>query len=415
MGALAGWGCMMPSIAIVGAGPSGCYTAQALGKALPEARIDIIDRLPVPYGLIRYGVAPDHQGTKAVTRQFERLFERSGVGFFGNVALGRDIALADLRAQYDAVVLATGLSQDRALGIEGEDLPGVIGAGRITRYWNDHPDSENDAIGLGRKAVIIGNGNVAIDLVRILAKVDGEFEGSDLGGHHLNGFRNASVESIDIIGRSPAGVAKFDPVMLRELAKLTDARIKVISAAGEGKVVEALAAIDGHDPQDAQKTITFRFGWTPARLTGEQQLQEAHFTATDGSGETLVLPCDSLLTAIGFAGSEDVPSPEASEDGFIEPGLYATGWFRRGPRGTIPENRADAQAVAARIAADLASVRSARPGRDGLAQLVPHATDYHGWQRIDAAERTDCPADRCRIKIRGRNQMLDLARQKGMQ
>lgn len=405
----------MPSIAIVGAGPSGCYTAQALGKSLPQARIDIIDRLPVPYGLVRYGVAADHQGTKAVIRQFERLFERNDVAFFGNVALGRDIALSALREHYDAVVLATGLSQDRALGIEGEDLPGVTGAGRLTRFWNDHPDAEDDTIRLGRKAVVMGNGNVALDLVRILAKSGAEFDGSDLSHHHVVALRDANVESIEIIGRSTAERARFDPVMLRELAKLSDARIDVVGATGEGKVIEALAAIDGHAPQGASKRVIFRFGWTPTRLSGDGCLKAAHFTASDGSGATLVIDCDSFLTAIGFSSSGELASGPAAEDGFIEPGLYATGWFRRGPRGTIPENRVDAQTVAARIAADLASVQSPRPGRDALAPLLPNATDYHGWQRIDAAERADCPPDRCRIKVRGREKMLELARQKGVQ
>lgn len=404
----------MASIAIVGAGPSGCYTAQALGKSMPQARIDIIDRLPVPYGLVRYGVAADHQGTKAVIRQFERLFERNDVAFFGNVTLGRDIELSDLRAHYDAVVLATGLSEDRTLGIEGEDLPGVIGAGRLTRFWNDHPDAEDDTTELGRRAVVMGNGNVALDLVRILAKSDHEFEGSDLSQHHVVALRDANVESIEIVGRSSAELARFDPVMLRELTKLSDARIDVVGATGEGKIIEALASIDGHAPEGAAKRIIFRFGWTPTRLSGNGCLEAAHFVASDGSGETLVIDCDSFLTAIGFSGNAGHSHGDAAEDGFIEPGLYATGWLRRGPRGTIPENRKDAQTVAVRIAADLVSVQSARPGRDALASFLPNATDYHGWRQIDAAERADCPPDRCRIKVRGREKMLDLARQKGV-
>ena len=255
----------MVSVAIVGAGPSGCFTAQALAKAMPDAMIDIIDRLPVPYGLVRYGVAADHQGTKNVTRQFERLFERQGVGFFGNVEIGKDISLEELRSLYDAVVLATGLSGDRRLGIPGEDLAGVYGSGVITRAWNDHPDADGVEPAIGRHVIVIGNGNVAIDLVRLLAKTDDELEGSDLSTHRSRALVDSGARRIHVIGRSPAHVAKFDPVMLRELGRLSQARISVENATGEGKVIDALAAIDGHGEADARHSITFQFGWMPER------------------------------------------------------------------------------------------------------------------------------------------------------
>lgn len=402
-------------IAIVGAGPSGCFTAQALLKALPGAEVDILDRLPVPYGLVRYGVAPDHQGTKAVIRQFERLFERQGVAFFGNVELGRDIGLDELRGLYDAVVLATGLSADRRLGIPGEDLAGVIGAGRLTRAWNDHPDAA-EAPALGRRVVILGNGNVAMDLVRILAKAPGEFEGSDLSARNAETLAAAGVETIEVVGRSPAAQAKFDPVMVRELGKLMGARIRVIGAEdAEGKLAEALDAVDGHAPEGATRTVTFHFGWTPVRLTGGARVEAAQFAATDGGGEEMTLDCDSFLTAIGFESAlpaeREALLAQAGADGHLGPGLYATGWFRRGPRGTIPENRADAQAVAARIAAELSP--GGKPGRAALAARLPRAVDYAGWQRIDAAEREDCPPGRCRRKITTIGRMLEIARPEG--
>ena len=404
----------MARIAIVGAGPSGCYLAQALLKALPDAEINILDRLPCPYGLVRYGVAPDHQGTKGVIRQFERLFERQGVAFFGGVTLGRDITLEALQAAHNAVVLATGLSDDRRLGIPGEDLPGVIGAGRLTRAWNDHPDAEGDEPPLGRRVVIMGNGNVAIDLLRLLAKDDAEFDGSDLSSARSRAIVAAGVESIEVIGRGSAEQARFDPVMLRELGKLGAARISVIEAHGEGKVVEALQAIDGHAPAGARRSVTFRFGWTPRALLGDTRLEVAQFVASDGSGAELRLECDSFLTAIGFEGGEDLGRPAlltgASEDGALAPGLYAAGWFRRGPRGTIPENRQDAQLVASRIAADLSGLGSVRPGREALARQLPQAVSYAGWQRIDEAERAASPPTRCRQKIPSMSRMLEIAR-----
>lgn len=394
----------MHTIAIVGAGPSGCFTAQALAKALPEARIDLIDALPVPYGLVRYGVAPDHQGTKAVIRQFERLFERQGVGFFGNVRLGEDVTLDQLQALYDVVVLATGLSIDRTLGVPGDDLPGVHGSGAVTRDWNDYPDAEQVVI--GKRVVIIGNGNVAADLVRILAKGEGEFHGSDLSAAHGRALQAAGVERIDVVGRSPAEAAKFDPVMIREIGRLEGARIHVHGASGEGKIVEALAAIDGHAPDEASREVHFHFGWAPEAIEGESHVTAVRFRHGDAR---LVLPCDTVLSAIGFDGER----PACDEGGAIGPGLYATGWLKRGPRGTIPENRADAQAVAARIAADLAGAPGGKPGREGLAALLPGAVGYAQWQRIDAAEKADCPEGRVRQKITTRARMLAIARDSG--
>ncbi len=394
----------MPNIAIIGSGPAGCFTAQALLKLLPEARIDIIDRLPVPYGLIRYGVAPDHQGTKAVIRQFERLFERQDVAFFGNVRIGDDVALAELQRLYDAVVMAFGIQTDRKLVIPGAELPGVHGAGAVTRAWNDYPDLA--APHVGRRVVVIGNGNVAVDLVRILAKTPAEFDGSDLSIRQTRALEAAGIERIDVVGRSPAAQAKFDPVMIRELGRLAGARITVHGLAGEGKIVEALTGIDGHAPDGATREIHFHFGWTPEAIEGPGRVTAARFHR---QGASLVLPCNTVLTAIGFDG--DTPTTDSA--GAVLPGLYATGWLRRGARGTIPENRADAQQVATRIAADLSDRSGNKPGRDGFAPLVPQAVSYAQWQRIDAAERMDCPAGRCRQKIATTAQMLAIARQTG--
>ncbi|MEM8794809.1 MAG: FAD-dependent oxidoreductase, partial [Pseudomonadota bacterium] len=171
---------MNAKVAIVGSGPSGCYVAQALVKALPNAELTVIDRLCVPFGLIRYGVAPDHQGTKAVSRQFARLFEKQGVAFVGNVELGRDLSLEALRDAMDVVVLATGLYGDRTFEVPGKDLSGIYGSGAVTRYWNGHPDSEGMKPEFGKRVVILGNGNVAIDVLRLLAKSPVEFDGSDI-------------------------------------------------------------------------------------------------------------------------------------------------------------------------------------------------------------------------------------------
>lgn len=373
----------MATVAIVGAGPSGCFVAQALLKLRPDSRITILDALPVPYGLVRYGVAGDHQGTKAITRQFDRLFDRQGVVFAGGVSLGRDVTLEALRDGFDAVLLATGLHQDRRLGIPGEALAGVLGSGVVTRAWNGWPEAV--APPMGRRVVVLGNGNVALDIVRLLAKTEAELAGSDLALVPGQG-----VERIDIIGRSPAEAAKFDPVMLRDLARLGDCRIRVLGADG----AEALAALDGHSPEGAQKSLTFRFGLTPLRIEGARRVEGIVF---DG----LVLECDTVITAIGFDGDQ----PAADADGFVAPGLYAAGWLKRGPRGTIPENRADAQGVAQRIAADLPE----GGGKPGLA--FPQAVDFKSWQRIDAAETAAAPPARVRAKITETAALLRIAKE----
>ncbi|KUJ82714.1 oxidoreductase [Ruegeria marisrubri] len=405
-------------VVIVGAGPSGCYLAQALLKACPELQVDLIDRLPVPYGLVRYGVAADHQGTKGVTRQFARIFERQGARFFGNVEIGKCVTLDDLRSAYDAVVLAAGLSKDRKLGIPGDRIPGIFGAGNVTRALYDHPDAEN-LPSLGSRPLIIGNGNVAIDLLRLLAKSTEEMEGSDLGQAATDWLATSGIEEITITGRSPAARAKFDVVMIKELAKLAGVTIRVVGAGtsddpDEQKKIDAVEALDGLST--GPRRITFRFGMTPAAVDGETWVKAVTFKTTEGIES---IACTSVLTAIGFDPAGDLPRAELiaaasdAEAGALAPGLYATGWFRRGPRGTIPENRTDAQALAARILKDLnAADANANKLGPTIFQNLPDLTDYSGWSRIDAAETADPPPGRCRVKIATREAMLTLASEK---
>jgi ferredoxin/flavodoxin---NADP+ reductase len=408
----------MPKIAIVGAGPSGCYAAQALLKIDKTLEVDILDRLPVPYGLVRYGVAPDHQGTKAVARQFARLFERQGVRFIGNVTLGETVTLDALRAAYDIVVLALGLSKDRPLDLPGGDLGGVSGAGAVTRHWNDHPDEAGQLPHLGNRVVIVGQGNVAMDVLRILAKQEPDFDGSDLHPRHTDHITGAGVAQIDILGRSPAHLAKFDPVMVKELAKLEHVRfaldgLELSEGHEDDPRVAALAAL----PQDvpvASHAVTFRFGWTPERLSGtEGHVDVAFFRRGD---EELGLSCNSVITAIGFdshiPGLRDdlLARAEDAETGVVDKGLYLAGWFCRGPRGTIPDNRAAAQALATRIMADLGTLTGAeKPGHAALIAAHPDLTDYDGWLRIDAAELAACTDGRVRAKVADLETLLALA------
>ncbi len=401
---------MTGQIAIIGAGPSGCFLAQALLKAQPGLQVDLIDRLPVPYGLVRYGVAADHQGTKAVTRQFARLFERQGARFFGNVGVGATLRLDDLRDAYDAVVLAAGLSADRPLNVPGGDLPGVHGAGKLTRALYEHPEAEA-LPDLGTHPLIIGNGNVAIDLLRLLAKTPEELDGSDLGRGPTDWLARSGIEEITITGRSPAAAAKFDTVMIKELGKLTGVSIRVIGVDDSDvpevqKKLAALAALEGGE---GPRRITFRFGLTPLEIEGADRAEGVRFAGTEGEEQ---LACTSVLTAIGFDAPGDLPRDALLKDeaeGALAPGLYATGWFRRGPRGTIPDNRADARALADRILNEL-TPDSTKPGA-GILKDLDAVTDYAGWCRIDSAEIATSPPGRCRAKITTREDMLALARQ----
>lgn len=402
----------MRRVAIVGSGPSGCFVAQGLLKARPDWRVDVIDTLPVPFGLVRYGVAADHQGTKAITRQFERIFERQGAHFFGNVTLGRDVTLADLRAAYDAVVLATGLAGDRDHGLGAAS--GVIGAGALTRALYDHPDAEPlpDVQG---EVVILGNGNVAVDLLRLLAKTPAELEDSDLGPVAGDWLASRPVTGLTILGRSPAAAARFDPVMIRELGKLAGVTIRMadLPENGEGKLHEALSALDGL--ATGPRPLRFRFGCRPDGIETGPDGHVCALCVTGPDGPERI-PCDTLITAIGFCCDDRLGRDElmaGAEDagaGRIAPGLYAAGWFRRGPRGTIPDNRAESLALAGRIVAEVeASPAIARIG----AAVLPdghEVSDWAAWRRLDAIEMTRAPAGRSRHKISTRAEMLTLGR-----
>lgn len=402
---------MSITVAIVGSGPSGCYLAQALRKLLPASEVTVIDRLPVPYGLVRYGVAADHQGTKAVTKQFARLFEREGVAFLGHVALGQDIGLPALQELFDVVVLATGLGQDRSLGPAFDGLAGVYGAGAVTRLWNGHPDAAAFQPALGATVMVVGNGNVAMDVVRLLAKAPAELEGSDLAGPEVGG----GVQQIHLVGRSPADQAKCDPAMVRELGKIAGLRVEAEAIPGDSPVAGAFAALS--ESAGAGKTLSLHFETQPLRPVTEAGRLTGVICRAGGT-ETPI-PCDSVITAIGFDAA-DGPGRDAllaqaidRDAGHLTERLYATGWFRRGPTGTIAGNRSDAKTVAARIAETAKA--GGRPGRAGLlAALRPPTTDYAVWQRIDAAERANAAPSRVRAKFTTTEAMLAFCAPEGL-
>lgn len=382
-----------PTIAVIGSGPSGCYIAQFLRKRWRDAEITIFDRLRLPYGLVRYGVAPDHHGTKAVARQFDRLFEREGVRFMGNteIGAGSTLSLDRIRAAFDIVVLATGLYADRPLTVSGAGLPQVYGSGRLTRLINGHPDERAESFVLGNRVAIVGHGNVAVDLVRIFLTQPNALTELEIDPTIVDAVR--PVEHIDIVGRSLPQLAKFDTSMVRELSKLEDVRFRADGLGDDSDAPEptpgasvrreAVVELVANSRQDASRTVHFHFGWTPQEVLGAGAVTGIRFASATGSEETLTLEVDSVCTAIGFAEATDAAVRRGEhesaaadlETGYLDDGLYCVGWLRRGPRGTIPENRADARMVAEVIGAavEAGSIELGKPGLASIADLIADA------------------------------------------
>ena len=411
----------MRHIAIVGSGPAGYYTAEAAVKQWGEdARVDIFDKLPVPFGLIRTGVAPDHQSIKAVARRYEKTAIGDTVRFAGNVEIGRDIAIEELTELYDAVILATGAPRDRDLPIPGADSANVFGSAAFVGWYNGHPEYAALAPDLsGRHAVIIGMGNVALDVARILSKTEAEFEGSDIVAHALELLRDSNIETITILGRRGPHQIMMTPKELGELLRLERAVPRVENAdlpppesddmldPGQRKSVTLLrefAALSPSDRADKALSINFDFFASPTLIEQEGgQLSGLVVERTElkdgravGSGETYRIPADLLISCIGYRTSPiaGVPFDERAgrfpnEEGRIAPALYCVGWAKRGPSGTIGTNRPDGYAVIEKVAEDIGEGAGKR-GREGFDELAQkRALDvvtFRDWQRIEEAE-----------------------------
>src|ERR1035438_2068423 len=291
----------MKQMAIIGSGPAGCYLADSLLRLIADASIDIFERLPVPFGLVRYGVAPDHQGTKAVARVLDRVLSRDRVSFFGNVEVGRDLSLEELLSLYDVVVLATGASRDRRLNIPGEDLPGVLGSGAFAGWYNSHPDGQPPPIDGVRSAVVIGNGNVAIDVARVLAKSATELDGSDLSPEVTSWLETQPIETIHVVGRRSAADAKFTQHELAELGTLQRAcpiAQDSTALAGNNAIIETLRSFARSESRSAPVRIHFHFNLTPIAFLGDDRLRAVQFRSADGALHEI--PAQLAITCIGY-------------------------------------------------------------------------------------------------------------------
>ncbi|WP_420549703.1 FAD-dependent oxidoreductase [Curvivirga sp.] len=414
---------MTLKIAVIGAGPSGIYVAEGIKKKLPDTMVDFIERLPTPFGLVRFGVAPDHQGTKKVINQYEKFFDQDGIRLIGNVEVGKDISVQDLQEHYDAVVIANGAREDKRLGIPGEDLDGVYGSAAFVSWYNSHPDYKDlsPIPEHAKSAIVIGNGNVAIDVARILVKSAEEMSDSDLADYTRAAIDKASISDVVIAGRRGPAEASFTPPELRELGKLEHAlpviegavipdelpsHIDTSQPAGriKGKVLDIFRSFTEMERDGKDKTIHLQFLASPTAFLGEEKVEAVQFERMElnedgkptGTGELFDIPADLVVSAIGYYSQPlaGVPFDEKlgrypNEEGLIQDNLYVVGWGKRGPSGTIPTNR-PCSFKTSQIIMDQITANPAKQGGQAIDKLLAEkgckVTTFADWKAIDAAE-----------------------------
>ncbi|KUO53735.1 MAG: pyridine nucleotide-disulfide oxidoreductase [Sphingomonadales bacterium BRH_c3] len=428
----------MRHIAVIGSGPAGYYTAEAAQKRWgDDARIDVFDMLPVPYGLIRTGVAPDHQSIKGVSRRYEKVALSENVSFVGNVKVGQHVTIPELQQFYDAIVIATGAPHDRKLGIAGEELGNIFGSAAFVGWYNGHPDfAALDPDLSGKHAVVIGMGNVALDVARILAKTEEEFGGADIVAHALDRLRKSKLQKITILGRRGPHQIMMTPKELGELAALDRASPRVDKADLPDEAEDALlepglrksvthlrsfAAIPKAIHAEKPIEIEIDFFASPVAFKGhdgsvthinvERTTVEAG--RASGTGEFYDVPADLVVSCIGYHSAHipDVPFDEragrfANDEGRILPGIYCVGWARRGPSGTIGTNRPDGYGVVDKIEEDMASGalgRADKRGRTGFDELASarglDIVTFRDWKKIEEAEEAAARAGAPREKF----------------
>jgi ferredoxin--NADP+ reductase len=419
-------------IAVIGAGPAGIYAAEALTRQtdVPVA-VDLVDRLPTPFGLVRHGIAPDHPKMRAIRDTLRRTLDHPDVRFVGNVDVGSDITLDELRRHVDAVLYTYGASLDRRLGIDGEQLPGSLAATELVAWYTGHPDADRGrveaALALARSVVVVGVGNVALDVARVLARTPEELEPTDMPQHVLDALAAAPVETVTVLGRRGPAQATFTTQELRELAELAGATVLVDAAdleldptaeelaAGDRVITRNLAVLRGwtdHVPEPGRVRLALRFFSRPTRLLGEGRVSavEVERTAVDaegravGTGETELLPADLVVRSVGYRGSSlpglpvdertaTVPHHEGRvlRGGRPSPGEYVAGWIKRGPTGVVGTNKHDARETVAALLADALEGRLVPRGPVGdlVDTLVARDVEpvlLDDWRAIDAAE-----------------------------
>ena len=449
-------------VAIIGSGPAGFYAAEGL-LSHPELAIevDMLDRLPTPFGLVRAGVAPDHPKIKNVIRRYEKTAGHEAYRFFGHVTVGRDVSAQELANAYHAVIWAYGAGADRQLGIAGEDLPGSHAATEFVAWYNGHPDfSEREFDLSGERVVVIGNGNVAADVARMLVLTREELEATDTAHYAIEALAESGVREVVLLGRRGPAQAAFTSPEVRELGELGDADVIVDPAAVEldgpsrdflasetasatnRKNHETFTAYAKRVPEGKPKRVELRFLCSPSEIGGEGRVEwievgrnelftdDAGAVRARGTGETERIDCGLVLRSIGYLGTGIEGVPHDPRDGVIPnvrgrvvdgndhplSGQYVVGWIKRGPNGVIGTNKKDAQETIAMLLEDADAGRL--PERDADQATLPALLDsrgidfveFDGWRTIDALEQErGAQLGRPRVKLTGMDEMLDVA------
>ena len=415
-------------VAIVGAGPAGYFAAQALNNLVDENlrfEIDMIERLPTPWGLVRSGVAPDHPKIKTVSKVFEKIAAGENFRLFANVEIGIDITVAQLKEKYDAVIIATGSSIGKKLGIPGEDLRGSLSAAVFVPWYNAHPDFVGVDTPLDTDtAVVIGAGNVAIDVARMLALEPSELDPTDTADHAIDAFKQSNIRKVYISARRGPEHVAFTSPELRELPKLEHTNVVIVRDDIEEAIVrvgvdptkdvksnlDAMLLIAEAEMKTHERTMEFLFQHTPKEITGTDRVEGVVFSTPNGN---VSIKCGLVITAIGYqaAGIDGVPYDNGkvvNYEGRVTENLYVVGWAKRGPTGVIGTNKSDAAAVMALLVSDLSDPKNA----GDISELVSHqfvVTQEH-WQRINEAEiAAGEPHGKPRKKSISREELLQLS------
>jgi ferredoxin--NADP+ reductase len=414
-------------IAIVGAGPAGYFAAQALQNAQSDDKkfaIDMIERLPTPWGLVRSGVAPDHPKIKTVSKVFEKIATAGNFRLFGNVELGTNVQLVDLQAKYDAVIIATGSSVGRKLGIPGEELPGYLSAADFVPWYNAHPDYTGVDVPLDADtAIVIGAGNVAMDVARMLALEPSELDATDTANHAIAELKKSNIRKVYICARRGAEHAAFTSPELRDLPKLEHTNVimnksdidAAITAAGDAPEkdvksnLDAMLAIAEQDKTNHARTMEFLFHHVPTEIKGSGRVQEVVFKTPNGEK---TIKSGLVISAIGYEaaplnGITYEKGRVLNSDGRVSENLYVVGWAKRGPSGVIGTNKSDAAAVIDLLIADLNTPKSVGDINDliGAHKVI---TQSH-WEAINAAEvASGEPLGKPRVKVSDKSELLRL-------
>jgi ferredoxin--NADP+ reductase len=417
-------------VAIVGAGPAGYFAAQALQNLQNDDlqfTIDMIERLPTPWGLVRSGVAPDHPKIKTVSKVFEKVATAGNFRLFGGVELGTDISIEQLREMYDAVVIATGSAIGKRLGIPGEDLPGSLSAAEFVPWYNAHPDFHSVEVPLDcETAIVIGAGNVAMDVARMLALEPSELDPTDTADHAIAALKKSTIREVIISARRGPEHAAFTSPELRELPKLehtnvlinkSDIEVAIVRAGDEIEKdtksnLDAMLLISEKEATSHDRTMKFQFLATPIEIKGANKVEEVIFQRT-GSEEKFTVNCGLVITAIGYeaASIPGIPYERGkvvNTDGRVDESLYVVGWAKRGPSGVIGTNKSDASDVMKLLVEDLKSAKNSGDVSD-LLEDKKYVSQSH-WEAINAAEvASGEPLGKPRKKFVSREDLLKIA------